>query len=818
MLKNYFTTAFRNIFRNSQTSFINIAGLGLAMACCMLIYLYISDEVSYDQHHSKSDRIYRITRDFISQDGITNLRLANVAPPIGPLIKADFGEVEVMARTINFGLVIGLEENGQLNKNFSENDLYLAEPDLFKIFDIEMIGGEIPAALERPFTIMLSERTAKKFFAEGENPVGKRLRADSQFDLEVTGVFKDFPRQSHFHPDYLVSFSTLENDNIYGRRALETNWGNNAFGTYVLLSEGTDPVQLENKLPEFINKHFGTYAIANFGAPADFDASKSTKLHVQKVTDIHLHSDHADELEVNGNINNVYMMGVIALFIILIACFNFINLSTARATKRAKEVGLRKVVGADRSQLIFQYLSESIVTTFLSLFLALGIVQITIGWLNDFTNKTLTLNLLDSTLLMGIFTGTFLIGILAGIYPAFILSGFKPVLTLKGKGASQGKGVVRKVLVVAQFSISIVLIIATVVTLQQLNFLNERNLGYDKDQIITLPNYSELDNHYETFRDQVLRSSAIKNMGRSSRVPTGRLLDSSGSASVLQGDSLVSTQVNLKMVAIDHDFFETYGIEMEAGRAFSRESVTDDSLSFIINETAAKEIGFTSFDDVIDQEFQYGGTKGKLVGIVKDFHFESLHQEIVPMVFYGRRNNSFGTISVKIAAVDMQEGIAQIEKAWKEFLPTRPFGYNFISEYYRDLYQAETDQNQLLILFSILAIFIACLGLFGLATHSTLQRIKEIGIRKALGASVPSILKLLSKEIVILIVLANVIAWPLAWYFMNQWLNTFAYHISINVFIFLLAGVLAIGVALFTVSFQTLRAARTNPSNTLRTE
>ncbi len=818
MLKNYFTTAFRNILRNSQTSFINIAGLGLAMTCCILIYLYISDEISYDQHHTKSDRIYRITRDFISQDGITNLRLANVAPPIGPLLKSDFGEVEAMARTINYGLVIGLEEDGQLTKNFSEDYLFVAEPDLFKIFDIEMIAGDVPAALERPFTIMLSERTAKKFFSDGENPVGKRLRADSQFDLEITGIYKDFPAQSHFHPDYLVSFSTLENDNIYGRTGLETNWGNNAFGTYVLLAEGSDPVQLENQLPEFINKHFGPFAVANFGAPADFDASKRTKLHVQKVTDIHLQSNLADELEVNGNINNVYMMGVIALFIILIACFNFINLSTARATKRAKEVGLRKVVGANRSQLITQYLSESIVTSFLSLFLALGITQLAIGWLNDFTSKQLSLNLFNPVFYTGVVGGTFLIGILAGIYPAFILSGFKPVLTLKGKGASQGRGIVRKVLVISQFSISIILIIATAITLQQLNYLNQRNLGYDKEQVLTLPYYSELGDHYDAFRNQLLTSSSIKYAGRSSRIPTGRLLDSNGSASVLEGDTLVPTQTVLKMIAADYDFFDTYGIEMKAGRSFSRDFQNDDSLSFIINETAAKAIGLEDFDNVIDQEFRYGGTTGKLVGITKDFHFESLHQEIVPMVFFGRSNNGYNTISIKIASNDMEQSIKHVESIWKEYLPTRPFSYNFVSDYYRDLYKAETDQNQLFIIFSVLAIFIACLGLFGLATHSTLQRIKEIGIRKALGASVPSILKLLSKEIVVLILVANLIAWPLAWYVMEQWLSTFAYHIDINLLVFIIAGFLAVCIALFTVSFQTLQAARTNPSNTLRTE
>ncbi len=818
MIKNYLKVAFRSIFRNRLTAFINIAGLALAMACALLIYLYISDEVSYDKYNSKSDRIYRVTRDFKSQDGEVNLHLGNVAPPIGPLLKNDFGEIEELARTVNYGLVVGLEENGVLVKNFSEEHLFLAEPAIFKIFDINVKSGDPSKALERPFTVMLSESAAKRYFNDETNVLGKRLRANNAFDLEVTGVYEDFPDQTHWHPELIVSFITMENDNIYGKAGLESNWGNNSFGTYLLLQEGADPRKLEAQLPDFLDKHFGPFAIANFGAPEDFKASERTSLYVQKVTDIHLRSHLDDEIEVNGNINNVYMMGVIGLFIVLIATFNFVNLSTARATKRAKEVGLRKVVGAIRGQLIAQYLSESILIALLALVLSFGLATLGLGWLNQFTQKGLSLNLIEQPmLLLGLVLFAFLIGVLAGIYPAFIVSGFKPALTLKGQqGSARGKGSIRKILVVSQFSISVVLLIATVITIQQLSYLNTRELGFDKDQVVTLTNYRELQPSYEAFYNELLRSSNIKNAARSSRVPTGRLLDSQGAPRIARGDSLVDTTINTKNIRVDEEFFPTYGIEIVAGRNFSKSIETDDSLAFIINERAAKEYGIESPVDYINKDFRYGGVTGKLIGVVKDFHFESLHQDIIPMVFH--MDNRLNAISVKIAGNNLQEGIQQIEKVWNQFLPNRPFEYQFLDERYRQLYEAEQNQSQLFSIFSGLAIFIACLGLFGLATFNTLQRVKEIGIRKVLGASVPTILGLLSKEIVLLIIVANVIAWPVAWYLMNQWLDTFAYHIEMNVVIYLASGIVAVIIALATVSTQTIKAAMTNPSNTLRYE
>ncbi|MDZ4715970.1 MAG: FtsX-like permease family protein [Cytophagales bacterium] len=817
MIRNYLLTSYRSLLRNKMTSLINIAGLALAMASALLIYLYVTDELAYDLHHTKSDRIYRVTRNFLNADGVPNLQLSAVAPPVGPLLKNDFGEIEIMARTLQYNVVMAIEENGARTKMASEDHVFLAEPELFDIFDIDVVSGDPTRSLSRPLTMMLSETAAQKYFG-GTEVIGKHLKAANQMDLEVTGVFRNFPQQSHWHPDFLVSFVTLNDSTIYGRRGLETNWGNNSFSTYLLLASGSDPAILESRLPDFLNRHFGPYVINNFGAPPDFVASKRTTLFLQKVIDIHLLSHLDDELEVGGNMNNVYMMSVIGLFIVLIACFNFVNLSTAQATKRAKEVGLRKVVGAFRRQLITQYLSESMLVSFLALVLALLLSIATLPWMNAFTGKALALDLLSNgPLLAGVFALALAVGLMAGIYPAFVISSFKPALILKGQqGSAKGKGAIRKTLVVAQFSISIILLIATGVTTQQLDFLNSRELGFDKDQMITLPLYREISGSYDAFYNELMANASIKNAGRSSRLPTGRLLDSQG-ARVMKGDSLVSTGVTLKFVTTDHEFFSTYSIGMAAGRPFSKAIRSDDSLAFIINEAAVRSIGWASNEEAIGKDFSYGGSRGKLIGVVKDFHFESLHEEIVPMVFFLSDGN-YRNLTVKIAGSNMKQGIEHIEKTWKAFLPDRPFDYQFTNDQYSRLYMAEQKQGKLFTVFSGLAIFIASLGLFGLATFNTLQRVKEIGVRKVMGASVPGILALLSREIVVLILLANLIAWPLAWYFMNQWLESFAYHIDMGLLVYVTSALAAVGIALVTVSTQTFRAALTNPATTLRYE
>ena len=812
MILNYLKVALRSITRNKLTSFINIAGLALAMTCCLLIYLFIKDELSYDRYHSNADRIYRVTRNFLSQDGTVNLHLGHLAPPFGPLLKNDFTDIKEVARTLQYNVLFAIEENGERKISFNEPNTFLAEPSIFNIFSISILKGDAKKSLERPFTVMLSDKMTEKYFGS-EEAIGKHFRVNNQFDLEITGVYKSFPEQSHWHPDFLVSFSTLEDDNVYGRRGLETNWGNNSFGTYILVNDQFDPKKVQAEFPAFIDRHMGQEAAANnYPMPSTW-----TSLFLQPLTDIHLRSQLDSEVEANGNINNVYMMGVIGSFIILIACFNFINLSTARATKRAKEVGLRKVVGAFKTQLIVQYLSESIVVALFALVVAIGLAMLSINWLNDFTGKALQLNLIThASIITIIIASTILVGAIAGIYPAFVISGFKPALTLKSQsGLTKGKSGVRKVLVVAQFATSIVLIIATVIIFQQLNYMNNRELGYTKDRVITLSYYNDgLANSYDAFYNELVKNSAIKNASRSSRVPTGRLLDSNG-AQVQKGDTLASTDVVIKNVRVDHTFFDTYGITLLSGRNFSKEIKSDDSLAFVLNESAIKMIGWSA-DDAVGKVFQYGDSKGQVIGVVKDFHFESLHEPIVPLVFH--ISPFYNRFSIAVTGSDMQAGIAHIQKVWKEFLPQRPFEYSFLTDQYKDLYESEQKQSQLFVVFSGLAIFIASLGLFGLATFNTLQRIREIGIRKVLGASVPNILRLLSTEIVILILIANIIAWPVAWYFMNQWLDGFAYRVNMNFGIYLLAAIIAIGIALVTVSTQTIKAAMTNPANTLRNE
>lgn len=812
MFVNYLKVALRSIFRNKLTSFINIAGLALALTSALLITFYVVDELSYDKHHPQAERLYRVTRYFYDQDGHASLRLANVAPPIGMLMRNDFPEIENLFRMLPINTTVTLREDGNEDKSFREPNIFISEPEIFDMLEVNLTEGNKAAALEKPGTMVVSEAMAEKYFGSTQVQ-GKTLELFG-FPVQITGVYKPFKPQTHFHPDFLLSFSTLNDSTIYGRRRLETNWGNNAFGTYFVLKEGEDAKALESKLPDFLDKHFGTFARANFGAAPDFVASKVTSLQLQKITDIHLHSHLDDELEPPGNINTVYLMGVIGLFIILIAGFNFINLSTAQATKRSKEVGIRKVAGAFKTQLMNQYLSESVLISLFACVLALGTGYFALAWLNGFTGKSISF-LGNPILLMAMIGGTIVIGMLAGLYPAFVISAFRPAVILKGK-QSGGKPILRRALVVVQFSISIVLIIATAVIFNQLDYLNNKDLGYAKNQVITLPYYSDLNTNFDAFYNALTEHSSINNASRSSRIPTGRLLDSQG-AQMRKGDSLQNVGSRIAYIRVDHTFFDTYDIPFVAGRNFSKEVRTDDSLGYVLNEAALVAMGINDPATLIDQEFSYGGVNGKVIGVVKDFHFESLHQTINPIIFLIQRP-SYNNLSIQVTGTNFQEGLNHIEKVWREFLPTRLFEYTFMNERYNNLYQNESKQSQLFTGFSLLAVFIACLGLFGLATFNTLQRIKEIGIRKVLGASVPNILTLLSREIVVLVVVANVIAWPVAWYFMNKWLNTFAYHIEMNILLYALAAFVAIAIALITVSSQTLKAAMSNPANTLRYE
>ncbi len=809
MIRNYFEVAVRNLFRNKTTSFINIFGLAVAFSCSLLIYLYITDELSYDRYNKNADRIYRITREFLSPDGSEYLHLGHLGPPFGSLLKNDFPEFQQVARTLESRVLTSFQESPDQVKSLFVDNAYAAEPSLFKIFTFRILEGDPLKTFDEPYKIILSQETAKKLFGD-RDPLGKRLKIYNAWDGEVTGVFRNLPAESFWHPDMFISFSTLNDSTIYGRKGLENNWGNNSFGTFVLVNKSFDAAKVTSRFPAFLDSHM---PLKDYGPTP----SKFTRLYLQKVTDIHLHSHLDSEEEANGSITNVYMMGVIGLFILLIASFNFINLSTARASRRSKEVGIRKVTGADKKQLIAQFISESVIISLVSLVISLVISYFGLQWLNGFTGKTLhVFNISHSILFAGLAFFAILVGILAGLYPAFIMSGFKPALIIKGQtSAGTGKSGLRKGLVITQFALSIMLIAATAITYQQLNFLNKSDLGYDKDQVITIPYYDDLVNNYDAFYHDLVSQSYIGDVTRSSRIPTGRLLDSMGNGKVQKGDSMVLSDVTIKNIRCDDDFFNTYSIPFVAGRDFSKSIKTDDSLSFVLNESAVKMLGLTN-DQILTRDFQYGGIKGRVIGVVKDFHFESLKEPIVPVVF--KPSHYYNRISIKITGKDMHQALAYIGKEWEKYVPDYPFEYTFISERYKNLYQSEEKQGELFTIFSCLAIIIASLGLFGLATFNALQRVKEIGIRKVLGASVTQILSLLSREMMFLILVANILAWPVAWYVMNKWLAGFAYHIHISLMIFILAGIIALIIALATIGFRTLRAAMANPVNSLRNE
>ena len=808
MLKNYFTLALRLFARNKMTTAINVLGLALALTGSLLIAMFIQDELSYDRYHENADNIYRVTRDFLSSDGSVALHIGHTAPGFGPRLANDFPDIQEVVRILRSGMTLGtIDENRSFQESLAVENLYYAEPSVFKIFTIPIIAGDATTALEKPFTMMLSDAAAERYFGT-QDIVGKQLISQNNY-FEITGVYETFPTQSHWHPDFLVSFSTLNDNTIYGRDGLETGWGANSFGTYILVNDEFDPERVEAQFPDFLDRHMGQ-------SEGPVQPSSWTNLYLQPLTSIHLHSQLDAEEEANGNIDYVYIIGVIGVFLLLIAGFNFINLSTARATTRGKEVGLRKAIGAFRQQLILQHLSESVLLAFFAFLLSVVLISLALPWLNAFTDKTIELSQYTTPrAILGVIAIIFIVGTLAGVYPAFIISGFKPALALKGRsGTTRESGRVRQALVVMQFTISIVMIIATLITYQQLNFLNDQELGYAKDQVVFLGYTDEIAERFETFHHELTEHPAILNATRSSLVPTERLTAFQGT-SVQQGDSMVTTDVVMKDVRIDHNYFDTYQIPIVSGRNFSENIGSDDSTNFIINETAARMVGWSN-EEAIGKTLLNGPTKGTVVGVVQDFHFESLHQPIVPVVFHGQ--HMFNELSVLVSKDYMPEALAYMETVWKQFVPQQTFDYLFLNEHYQQLYHSEQKQSKLFIIFAGLAILIAAMGLFGLATFSTLQRIKEVSIRKVLGAPVSSILKLLSKEIFWLVFIANLVAWPIAWYFMREWLSSFAYHIEMNLLTYLAAGIVTLVITLITISSQTIKAALTNPATILRND
>jgi len=810
MIRNYFTIAFRNMIRGRFISFINLFGLTVGLTCCLLILTYILNELSFDQYNKNADDIYRVTRLFRNPEtGATNLNLSTIAPPFGPLLQNDFKEIKKITRLLDNSpspLKYG-------EKMFNEPNTYFADENIFDVFDVNVVKGNPAKALKDPFCVMMTEEVATKYFGN-DDPINKTIRMNNQFDLRVTGVYKAFPSNAHVHPGMMISFNTLKDSAIIGEKNLRTDFGNNSFFTYLLLPKGYNPKRLEAQFPAFLDRSFPQKM-------RKYQPSQGTALALQKLTDIHLRSHTDYEAEENGDIKRVYIFSAIALFILLIACINYMNLSTARSALRAREIGIRKTIGALRKEIILQFLSESVLITWIAMILAIGLTWLTLPLLNSLSGQQLSMRILFHwKIITAVFFIPFVVGIISGIYPALFMSSFKPVKVLKGLFKVNNSNIsFRKVLVTAQFAISIILLISTAIVFKQLSYMQQKSLGFNRERIVTLPYNTALDNNkkFESFRTDLLANSNIKNITRSTRIPTGRLLDNSG-ASINRGDSLVPINADIKYVLADENFVSTYGIKMAAGRDFSKDYALDTS-SFLINEAAVEVLGLKSNADAIGKDMGYGNQKGKVIGVISDFHFESMHQKIVPLILIvANTPNSYGRMSVKIAGNDIPAALAHIAATWKKFLPEMPYEYTFLDENFEKLYKSEQKQGAIFTVFACIAIFIACLGLFGLSAFSITQRIKEIGIRKVLGASVSNIVGLLSKDFLILVAIAAVIAFPVAWFAMNTWLRDFAYRTDISWWIFITAGIVAAAIALFTISFQAIKAALTNPVKNLRTE
>jgi putative ABC transport system permease protein len=811
MLRNYLRIAFRNLGKYKFISFVNLFGLTVGLSCCMLILTYVLNELSYDRYNRNADRIYRVSRSFLNGEGTVTLNLGAVAPPIGPLLQNDFPDIQKVTR-----LLPGPPTPFRYNdKIFNENAIFFADSNFAAVFDLNMTEGDPATALKQPYSVIITDEVARKYFGT-DDPMNKTLRASNAFDVKVTGIFRAFPANAHFHPQLMISFNTLNNPAIIGAEQLRTNWANNSFYTYLLLPPNYPAKSMEAQFPAFLDrrKH-------EPGDAADSKPSKYTQLALQRLTDIHLRSHLDEEIEENGDITRVYIFGAIALFILLIACINYMNLSTARSALRAKEIGIRKVAGARRSEIMSQFLIESILITWMATLLAIGLTGLAIPWLNSLTGQALSISILiRPAVLIPLIVMPFAVGLISGLYPALFMSAFQPAKVLKGIFRAGGSSIsFRKALVVTQFSISIILIISTAIVFQQLNYIRKSDLGLDKEHILTLRSDDALNSNYKAFRTDIMQNSSIKDMTRSSRIPSGRLLDEQGS-SIENGDSLRPVTGDIKYLATDEDFVPTFSIPMAAGRNFSRDYATD-SAAFLLNTAATRILGLKSPREAIGKNFMYGAIKGKIVGVTNDFHFESMHEKILPLVLVSTpasQATNLGYISIKIRGNDIRAAIAHISATWKRYLPETPFEYTFLDERFDQLYKTEERQGSLFTVFACIAIFIACLGLFGLASFAITQRVKEIGIRKVLGATTAGIVGLLSKDFMKLVAIAALIAFPVAGYVMLKWLQNFAYRIDIPWWIFLLAGVLAAMVALFTVSLQAFRAALTNPVKNLRSE
>ena len=798
MFKNYLTITIRKMVRNKGYTVINISGLALGFACSLLIIAYITTELSYDQYHKNADRIFRLGTEFNIGTMRGKFAISNL--PIGEILKKDYPEVVNSTRFRQFDFRTLVEYQ---DKTFFEENIFFADNSVFEIFTYPFLKGIPKTALSTAYSIVVTEEIALKYFGT-EEPIGKQLSLDNGQKFTVTGVLKNIPDNSHFRFNMLCSFETFRQ---WNGAQMERWMGDFNNYTYILLNEKTAYTQLEQKFPPLIEANIGEILQA-VGGKLDF--------FLQPLTDIHLSSDIEGDISAPGDIIYIYIFALIAFFILLIACINFMNLTTARSTDRAKEVGMRKVLGANRSKLINQFFGESLIYSFLALSLALLVVRLALPHFSSIAGINLHLDYINTTwLIPGLLGITIFVGILAGSYPALFLSAFRPAEILRGntKKGKKGSGL-RDILVILQFTISIILISGTLIVLNQINYMKTINPGFDKEHVVVLP---VLDNSIresiESIKAELRTNPGILDITISSHIPSH---GARHNAFVPEGYTPEESKM-MAAISTDHNFLETLKMELVSGRNFSPDFTTDPQQSVIINQTAAQDFGWENPIGKTIIELDGQQTKKTVIGVVKDFHFKSLHNKIDPL-FIENSSAYFNTILIRINPTDISGTMTNLENKWRQIDPTGTFDYLFLDEEFDSQYRAEERLSTLFSYFTLIAIFIACLGLLGLASFNAEQKTKEIGIRKVLGASTIKIVLLLSKKFMKWIIMANIIAWPITYFIMINWLQNFAYQTKPGLYLFLLSGIITLIIAMLTVSYQSVKAALANPVNSLKYE
>jgi len=805
MIKNYLKIAIRNFLKHKSYTLLNVTGLTLGMVASLLIIQYVKYERSFDTFHTKAENIYRIQYNGW-QNGKKSYECAAAVPAVGPAFKNNFPEVKQFTRLFPVSGIISYEspENGVIA--FREEKMQITDPAVFEVFDFQLLKGSEAECLKGPNKVVISQYAAEKYFGDND-PMGKMITWDGTRKFEVTGIIEDVPANSHIKFNFLFSYQTLNNET---KDESEKAWGWYDFNTYVLLEPGTDVPVLQSKFDKWL-------ATARKEDWEKYNFSQEFIL--RPLLDIHLYSDLLQESqpEEQGDGNSVYALTFIALFILIIAWVNYINLATARSFDRANEVGVRKVMGAMKDQLVKQFMAESFLVNVLAAVISVALVRAVWPAFSSLSGRNIPVEYMNSgdfwLLVGGLFVGG---SILSGFYPAIILSSFKPVAVLKGKINRSTKGaILRKSLVVFQFASSVVLIIGSVIVYQQLSFMQKKDLGVDINQTLVLKGPGATDSLYsqklESFKTEALRVAGVKSMTASSNVPGDEIFWTRGIKRLQGGPESAITVYN---VGIDFDYVPAFGLKLIAGRNFNKEFKDDKRL--LLNESLAKALEFEAPESAIGQQVRLGRDTFEIAGIVQDYHQMSLKSNVAPLVFRMESSSSF--FALKIESDNYQQILASLEGPWKEFFPGNPVDYFFLDQFFNRQYVSDRQFGQVFSLFTALAIFVACLGLFGLASFMTLQRTKEIGIRKVLGSTVSRIVILLSKGFIQLVIVANLFAWPLAYYLMDRWLMTFPYHVEINPLLFVLAGVLVVTLAFISVGVQTFRAAQANPAKTLKYE